>query len=218
MIPDLHSTLKRLFRMRAPAGSLLGADSGEDAAVISFDLPDADWRSALGRLTLNCYLYEISENLTLRTNETLIQRNESTGRAVRRRPPARIDCSYCITAWSTAATGEIEDAGETAGELSDTIREEHQLLSDVLRVFLNNPTIPADVLRGSLVGQIPPYPMLVAASEGVKNLPDFWSLLDHPVKPSLTYVATLAMMLDDEPEEWFVDAVEVGTRQIEEVE
>jgi len=34
---------------------------------------------------------------------------------------------------------------------------------------------------------------------GVKNLPEFWNALDQRLKPSLNYVVTLAMMIDDIP-------------------
>lgn len=181
MIRDLDDTLAQLLQSRAPAGSELAA------ANISFDLPDATWRAGLEALTVNCYLYDIRENKALRTNEQPIQRSADLQRAIRRQAPARIDCAYCITAWSPAT--------------EESILEEHRLLSQVLRVLLRNPTIPADALRGGLVSQIPPYPTVIASAEGVKNQPEFWGALDQQLKPSLNYVVTLVMSLDDAPGE-----------------
>jgi hypothetical protein len=181
MIRDLDATLEQLFITRAPAGSeFAGAD-------ISFDLPDADWRAGLETLTVNCYLYDIRENRELRTAEPPIQRSADGTRAIRRRAPVRIDCAYCITAWSPAT--------------DESVLEEHRLLGQILRVLLSHPTIPADVLQGSLADQIPPYPTIIAAPDGVKNQPEFWGALDQQLKPSLNYVLTLAVSLDESPAE-----------------
>lgn len=136
MIRDLDDTIKELLETKAPPGSLLaGAD-------ISFDLPDAKWRGGLSALTVNCYLYDIRENREMRTNELLSFKSADNKRAVRLAPPVRIDCGYCITAWSIST--------------SEAVLEEHRLLSQVVRVLLRFPTIPASVLQGSLVTQIPP--------------------------------------------------------------
>jgi hypothetical protein len=177
VIRDLDQTVRELLETRAPAGSeLAGAD-------VVFDLPDANWRAGLGGLTVDCYLYDLRENAELRTEEPLLQRSTDGTRAARLRPPARIDCSYCITAWSTAT--------------DEPVLEEHRLLSQIVRILLANPTIPADVLQGSLATQIPPYPTVIAAADGIRNQPDFWGALDQQLKPSLNYVVTLAMLLDD---------------------
>jgi hypothetical protein len=174
-------------------------------ADISFDLPDADWRGGLETLTVNCYLYDIRENLELRTREPVLQRSPDGTRATRRPPPVRIDCAYCITAWSRAT--------------EESVLEEHRLLSQVLLVLLRNPTIPASALQGSLVNQVPPYPTVIAAPDGVKNQPEFWGALDQQLKPSLNYVVTLAVMLDvvSDPLPPVVDEVRVATAHREEL-
>lgn len=178
MIKDLDATILQLLKSGALPGSALSG------ATISFDLPDAEWRATLSGPTVNCYLYDVHENLEMRTHEPLMTR---TGHNVTRvMPPVRIDCAYCITAWSTAAT--------------DAVLDEHDLLSQVLLVLLRNPTIPASVLQGSLVGQIPPYPTVIASVDGiVKNHPQFWTALDQKLKPSLNYVVTLAMLIEASP-------------------
>ena len=180
MIRDLDATIEQLLTTAAPGGSeLAGAD-------ISFDIPDATWRDALIGLTVNCYLFDVHENLELKTNEAIVQRNpvDNTVIAVRK-APRRINCAYCITAWSAAST--------------DAVLEEHRILSQVLHVLLTNPTIPNAVLQGDLVNQIPPYPTVIASSDGMKNNPEFWGALDQQLKPSLNYIVTLAMMVDDAP-------------------
>ncbi len=181
MIRDLDETLEALLTQGAVPGSELAQ------AEISFDLPDAAWRGSLqgDEATVNCYLYDVHQNAELSTHEPLIQRRSTGEEAVRRRPPARIDCAYGITAWSPADSGAV--------------LEEHRLLSQVLIVLLKNPTIPREVLQGGLADQIPPFPTVIAAPSGPGNHAELFSSLDHPVKPSLAYVVTLALMLDEPP-------------------
>jgi hypothetical protein len=176
MIRDLDDTLQALLHTQAAPGSELAS------ADISFEIPDSDWRGTLTKLTVNCYLYDIRENRELRTHEPRVLRSADGKRAIRRTPPVRVDCGYCITGWSPAT--------------SESVLEEHRLLSQVLAVLFRNPTLPAGVLQGSLATQIPPYPWLIAAPEGVKNPPEFWGALDQQLKPSLNYVVTLAFDLD----------------------
>jgi len=177
MISDLDATISVMLKAGAAAGSSLAG------ATINFDLPDADWRTALTALTVNCYLYDVRENLDMRTYEAIVSRSADGRTATRAPPPIRIDCSYCITAWSTAAT--------------DAVKDEHSLLSQVLVVLLQNQTIASTALQGALVGQIPPYPTVIASQDGiVKHHPQFWTALDQKLKPSLNYVVTLAMPVD----------------------
>jgi hypothetical protein len=178
VIRDLDDTIAALLKSAAAPGSTLAG------AAVSFDIPDGKWRGNLHGLTVNCYLYDVRENRELRTHEPLTARSGDGRRVSHVRPPVRIDCGYCITAWSTAN--------------ADAVLEEHRLLSQVLRALLLNPTLPAAVLRGGLRGQIAPYPLVVASQDGVKN-PEFWNALDQRLKPSLNYVVTLAMLLDDVP-------------------
>ncbi|PID85208.1 MAG: hypothetical protein CSB13_09180 [Chloroflexi bacterium] len=200
MIRDLDATLEQLLTTRASAGSELAS------ADISFEIPDETWRNSLSALTVNCYLYDIHENLDLRNYEPLIQRSNSGSAAVHRQQPRRINCAYCITAWSTAS--------------GDPVFEEHRVLSQILRVLLRNPTVPPGVLQGSLVNQIPPYPTVAASPDGIKNNPEFWGALDQQLKPSLSYILTIAMMMDDEPDELtpVVEEVRVIERAMEEFE
>jgi len=180
MIRDLDATISALLKSGALSGSSLSS------AAISFDLPDATWRGTLTTLTVNCYLYDVRENLDMRTYEAIVSLSGDRRQAVRGPPPIRIDCSYCITTWSTATT--------------DGVLDEHDLLSQVLVVLLKNPTIGAAALQGALVGQIPPYPTVIASQDGiVKHHPQFWTALDQKLKPSLNYVVTLALPLDRSP-------------------
>ena len=60
---------------------------------------------------------------------------------------------------------------------------------------------------------------MIALPEGVKNQPQFWEALDQQLKPSLSYVVTLAVMLDEELGElgMVVDEVHVDVDHREEL-
>lgn len=176
MIRDLDETVQKLLHDEAPDGTEL------KQADIVFDIPDADWRKTLQKLTVNCYLYDVRENRDMRTHEPLLARSAGNSLARRVRPPVRIDCAYCLTAWSPAT--------------EESSFDEHRLLSQVLMVLLQNHTLPPTVLQGSLANQIPPFPTVVATFNDIKNQPDFWRALDQQLKPSLNYVVTLAVLLD----------------------
>ncbi len=177
MIQDLDATIAFLLKASAGSGSMLAE------ADVSFELPDGDWRAKLSKLTVNCYLYDIHENRQLRTQEPHLQRSDDGFRADRRQAPVRIDCAYAITGWSPA--------------LSESTVQEHALLSDVLGVLLRHRTIPISMLQGGLAGHAAPYPTVIAAADGVKNQPEFWTALNQQLKPSLHYVITLAVFVDE---------------------
>lgn len=179
MIQDLDLTLQQMLTTLTPEESTL------KSSQVSFELPDSQWRANVGQLTLNCYLYEIRQNQEMRTNERLIERGAGGKPVALREPPARVDCAYCITAWSPAT--------------AESALEEHRLLSEVLQLLLKHRTIPKEVLQGTLATQIPPYPRVIASPDGIKNPPEFWEALDQKLKPSLNYIVTLAMLLDEEP-------------------
>jgi hypothetical protein len=179
MISDLDATIGQLLTKGAPPGSVLAG------ATISFELPDSAWRATIHGPTVNCYLYDIRENAALRTHEPLTVRSPDGRQVTRIAAPVRVDCAYCITAWSNVTPGAAF--------------EEHNLLGEILLVLLKNPTIPSAMLQGTLAGQIAPYPTVIASQDGVKNQPEFWTALDQKLKPSLNYIVTMAVLLDALP-------------------
>ena len=96
MIDTLDDILRDLIQSRIP--SLAGASQ------VGFDPPNDDWRQSLlaaNEERVNFYLYNIRENLKLRT--TRRTRVEEQG-WYRESPPAvRTDCHYLVTAWSPIA-------------------------------------------------------------------------------------------------------------------
>jgi Pvc16 N-terminal domain/Carboxypeptidase regulatory-like domain len=168
MIRDLSETLRRLLTQPALPPELA-------TAQIEFDHPTERFNPP--QTTVDLFLYDIRENVELRSNEPLIEHRN--GQAVLHRPPLRVACSYLVTAWPVG------------GE--EVVLQEHRLLSQVLQVLSQYPTIPEPFLQGSLVGQEPPLPMVTALVDPQKNLSEFWTALGNRLRPSLTVIVTIGM-------------------------
>ena len=174
MISDFDRTLEQLLERE------FGAPLPFD---LSFAKPDKDFSPVTSdRHTLNCYLYDISEDRDLRSAVPLIRRN-SDGTVEKEPAPARIKLSYCITAWSPAqATPAISP------EL-----DEHRLLSQVLAVLLKHAVLPDDVLVGALAGQEPPLPTSAITAGDLKSTSEFWNAIGGQLRPSLDYRVTISL-------------------------
>lgn len=172
MIRDLSTTLRAI--LDDPA---LQFDFPElFASHVLFDRPDSSFVPQ-GPATIDLFLYEVRENVELRSNETTV--DHVNGRAVVRQPAKRFDCSYLVTAWPTGGP--------------DLPLQEHRLLGQALRVLSRHPTIPAGYLQGSLVGQQPPPPMVAALMDGLQSPAEFWTAMGSQVRAAFTVTATIAV-------------------------
>ena len=164
MIADLDKSLKTLLEREIP---YLGPDS------IRFEAPDDQFEAPLP-LGVDLFLYDVRENMELRSNEWQIERN-AQGEVIQSPPPIRVDCSYLITAWA----GDMEN--------------EHQVLSDVMAVLLHYPTLPADLMQGALARQTPPLPVVTLQSGRLQSMGEFWQALGGKPKAALHYTVTFSL-------------------------
>lgn len=171
MIRDLSETLRAILE----DPGLVTNFPELAAAQISFERPTEQFNP--GQTTVDLFLYDMRENLDLRSNEPIIERHN--GQATIRQPPLRVACSYLVTAWPVGG--------------AELPLQEHRLLSQVLQVLSGYPTIPDRFWRGSLVGQEPPLPMVALHPDALKNLSEFWTALGSKLRPSLTVTVTIAM-------------------------
>ena len=142
---------------------------------VSFEAPDREWSGRLSRPTVNCFLYDIRENLELRQTDWEVQRR-SNGTATIRRLPTRIDATYQITVWARAP------------------EDEHRLLWRVMAALFRNQDIPDSLLQGELKEQ--PFPLkarVAQPNQSRANPAELWQALDNRVRPVLTYTVTLAL-------------------------
>ena len=172
MIDDLSRTLETI--LDDPG---IGGEFPElfDAHIV-FDRPD-DTFTPSAPASLDLFLYDIRENLELRNNETIVERQDN--QAVISKPPRRIDCSYLVTAWPT---------GDPPLEL-----REQQLLGQALQVLGRYPKIPETFLQGLLVGQRPPLPMMAPQIDGLKSPADFWTAMGNQLRASFTVTVTICV-------------------------
>lgn len=162
MIDDLDRTLKALLKQ----------ETGLEEDRIRFEAPDESFAPTPPAVDL--FLYDVRENRALRSNEWLVERR-SDGTATRQRAPARVDCSYLITAW----------AGDVASE--------HKLLGEVMRALLRYPVLPAEVLQGVLKGQESPLPASVLQPGLLQSVGEFWQALGGKPKAALHLTVTIGV-------------------------
>ncbi len=168
MINDLDESIRKLVLSRA--------GFAEDSVTVSFDQPTGDWAAGLTRPTINFYLYDIRENLELRSQEWINDKLPD-GRVTQKLAPRRYNLSYLITVWTQKQT-----------------EDEHAILWRVLAVLASHGTLPAEALQGDMRYQ--PYPVLALTAQpsiAIQNLPDLWSVMQNQLRPSINYVVTVAM-------------------------
>lgn len=173
MIRDLSSTLQAMLS----DSSLAGPFPELSKAVVAFDRPDDSFKP--NQTTIDLFLFDIRENMELRSSEPKIQRQNGT--AVIQQAPMRVACTYLVTAWPGGGTG------------TDLVLQEQRLLSQALQVFSMYPKIPASFLKGKLVGQEPPLPMMATHPDELKNPAEFWTAIGNKMRASVTVTVTISM-------------------------
>jgi hypothetical protein len=164
MINLLDQTIKTLLKEEL---------SHLENLTICFDTPDNDFSPE--RPAVDLFLYDVRENLELRSNEWLTDWNNTT--AITTPPPVRVDCSYLVTAWGRR----------------DAENEEHQLLGEVMKALLRNPTIPAEALQDKLQAQELPLPTCALQTGYLQSLGEFWQALGGKPKAALHYTVTISV-------------------------
>jgi hypothetical protein len=170
MIRDLSETLRAILQDPSMPPELAAAD-------VVFDRPTDPFNPA--KTTINLFLYDIRENTELRSNEYVVDRRNH--QAITHPAPLRLNCSYLVTAWPIGG--------------ADPALQEHRLLTQVLRAFGQFAVIPDRFLRGSLVAQDPPLPMIALHPDALKNLSEFWTSVGNKLRASLTLTVTISVPL-----------------------
>jgi len=173
VINALDETIKALLRRDLPSALA-------EQVQISFATPDDQFPPQSVTLpAIDLFLYDVRENLELRSNEVYIERR-GDGTATRTRAPIRVDFSYLVTAWPSAS-------------VPDPAEDEHRLLGEAMRVLLRYRTIPAEVLQGELTGQELPLPVSSLQPGRLQSLGEFWQALGGKPKAALNYQVTLSV-------------------------
>lgn len=171
MLNDLDQSLKTLLEQELPPDLV-------EQVTISFESPDT--QAGQDANAINLFLYDVRENWELRSNEWQVERN-NTG-VTQTPPPARVDCSYLITAWSKIPDGQQGKADQ-----------EHLFLGAVMKVLLRHRILPAEVLQGELQGQEPPVRAKPLQASQLQSLGEFWQAMGSKPKAMLNYTVTISV-------------------------
>lgn len=171
MIDDLSLTLKAVLQ----DPSLATQFPELAAADVVFDRPQDPFTPQ--KPTIDLFLYDLRENLELRSNEQEV--DLVNGQAVTHPAPLRLNCSYLVTTWAIQGV--------------ELPLQEQRLLAQVLQVLSRYPTIPDNYLKGAMIGQDPPLPMVTLHPDALKNLAEFWSSLGSKLRASLTVTVTISV-------------------------
>lgn len=169
MIHELDETIRQLIIAELPI------KNGE--IEISFDQPKREWSSRITRPTVNLFLYDVRENPTLRQHGWEVADNGriANNETHLKRTPFRVDCFYMLTIWAA----EPED--------------EHRLLTRTMLALFRHPTIPEQLLHGSLKRQPFELRTRLASHDRLTNPAEVWASLDNEMRPAVSYILTLAL-------------------------
>lgn len=171
MIRALSETLEVVLK----DGTLTAGFPELQGANVVFERPTDSFSPS--DTTIDLFLFDVRENLELRSNEPRLQRLGHE--AVLRAAPRRIDCSYLVTAWPVGGP--------------DLPLQEHRLLSQALQLLSGLPTIPAALLHSDLANQTPPLPLVVPQLDGLKSPAEFWTAMGSKLRASLTVTVTVGI-------------------------
>jgi hypothetical protein len=174
MIDDVSKSLKMILDDKA----IQAACKELFDAEIMFDRPTEQFKP--DKSAVDLFLYDVREDVELRNHEPFIERRGA--KAVIKRAPLRLACSYLVTAWAPG-TGE------------EALLKEQRLLSQTLQVLSRYQTIPAEFFptESLLRNQEPPLPMMIAQSDGVKSQAEFWSAIGGKMRPSFIVTVTISL-------------------------
>lgn len=175
MLHDLDNAIKKLIYERGKIS--------RNEIDIEFDQPTGEWSSRLSRPALNCWCFDVRENIKLRKLDVSVERSPDNqrgmtgfGRAAMRVPPLRFSFTYLITAWAR----KVED--------------EHKLLWRALGALAGQTILAPQYYEGELSDQPYEIPLMVGQmTEAASAFTDLWSVLDNDMHLGFTFQATLAL-------------------------
>jgi hypothetical protein len=159
IIPTVDSGLEALLRQTLPLPPSVGD--------VSFDPPSGTWSAQLSRITVNLFLFGVGRSTQPPRPGT---DRIVDGRAQRRYPIPMLELHYLVSAWA------------------GVVRDEHQLLGDVLGCVIGTQVLPVEHLGGDLNSGVQ---LSVAPYDNIR-LKDVWSSLGAVIRPSFELIATTA--------------------------
>lgn len=148
---------------------------------VMFDLPDTD--SLPATPTLSVFLYEVHEDLRLRTAQPRMTSRDPSTNAVTIRPASvNVNCNYLITYWNSQAAPEPGSPAASTGNDAMTV------MNQVVNALINHRQLEA----------IPDaYVRMIAPNDELNSLGNFWQSLGNKPRLSLHASVTVPVSLTD---------------------
>ena len=159
-IRTVDEGLRRLLETQIPLPATV--------ADISFAPPTLSWAARLTRPTVSLFLYEVKPSE--RPGQAIVRRISPDGRSQRRLPSPVLEMNYLVSAWA-----------------SDPLAE-HQLLGEVINLFVANQVLPDECLAGDATSPV----QLILGGDENNPARDIWRAAGGEQKASFTVSAVAA--------------------------
>lgn len=133
---------------------------------VSFDPPSGSWSAQLSRITVNLFLFGVGRST--QPPRPAVDRVVTEGHRQRRPQLPMIEMHYLVSAWA------------------GTIRDEHQLIGDLLAQFTLIQILPAEHLPDTIAAPV----QLAVAPHDNNRAKDVWSTVGGTIKPAFEVVVT----------------------------
>ena len=161
LIPLVEQGLEKLVRAALPLPEQVGE--------VSFDPPSRTWSAQLSRITVSMFLFGIGRSP--QPPRPMPDRSDPTGRLQRRGPLPMIELNYLVSAWA------------------GNIRDEHELLGDVLGCFLTHQVLPAEFAAPTLLSSV----QIALAPSDTGRSKEVFSSVDGSMRAAFEIVLTTAL-------------------------
>lgn len=138
---------------------------------VAFDAPTKEWTARRTAPTVNLFLYDIQEDMSLRQQGSAVEYDADGAIVAEHDSPRWFSLSYLVTAWTSRP------------------QDEHRILSVLLAGLVRHDAVPPGNLTGTLARLALPVSLTIAVPPmRDRGLADIWTALGGNLKPSLDLV------------------------------
>lgn len=157
IVPVIDTGLEAMVRDLLPLPATLGD--------VSLDPPSGTWSAQLSRITVNLFLFGVGRSA--QPPRPAVDRMID-GRPQRRPQLPMVELHYLVSAWA------------------GSVRDEHQLIGELLTHFTLNQILPAEHLPAEVAAPV----QLAVAPHDNNRAKDVWSTVGGTIKPSFELIVT----------------------------
>jgi hypothetical protein len=161
LIPGVEQGLEKLIREALPLPEHIGD--------VSFDPPSRTWAAQLSRVTVNLFLFGVGKSG--QPPRPTAERTTADGRVERRPPLPMVELNYLVSAWA------------------GNVRDEHELLGDVLGCVLTHQVLPPEFMSS----QLPSTVQIALAPQDHGRAKDVFTAAEGSLRASFEIVVTTAL-------------------------